>query len=184
MIRQWVKGRNLLASAALAIASARLAAAQDATPLTPSKGDIVPAFETMRVDGKPEKVDFPKGSRTMLLFFTSGCPHCHRMIPEWNRLYEKAPKNLRILGIILDQEPPGFWSTMAVAFPVLRSPGREFLRSLNVNRVPLTLRVADGGRVEDVGLGEACSGGAAGMPGSTCLDGIRLGQLFAPGPAR
>ena len=177
-------GRNLLVAAAVAVAGAALTAAQDAAPLTPSKGDVVPAFETMRVDGKPEKVDFPKGSRTMLLFFTSGCPHCHKMIPEWNRLYEKGPKNLRILGVILDQEPPGFWSTMPVSFPVLRSPGREFLRSLNVNRVPLTLRVANGGQVEDVGLGEVCSGGAAGTPGASCVDAIRLGQLFAPGPGR
>jgi hypothetical protein len=46
-------------SVAVAAAAAVSARAQDA-PLTPSKGDVVPAFETMRVDGKPEKVDFPK----------------------------------------------------------------------------------------------------------------------------
>jgi thiol-disulfide isomerase/thioredoxin len=184
MIRKAISGTNLLATAALAVLGAAAASAQEAAPLTPSKGDVVPAFETMRVDGRPEKVDFPKGSRTVLLFFTSGCPHCHKMIPEWSRIYDKNPKNLRILGIILDQEPPGFWSTMPVSFPVLRSPGREFLRALNVNRVPLTLRVADGGKVEDLGLGEVCTGGAAGVPGASCIDAIRFGQLFAPGPAR
>ena len=78
-------------SVAVAAAAAASARAQDA-PLTPSKGDVVPAFETMRVDGKPEKVDFPKGSRTMLLFFTSGCPHCHKMIPEWNRALREGPE--------------------------------------------------------------------------------------------
>jgi thiol-disulfide isomerase/thioredoxin len=174
--------RAALAAVVLVLAAAVPAAAQEPA-LTPSKGDVVPAFETMRVDGKPEKVDFPRGSRTMLLFFTSGCPHCHKMIPEWNRIYEKGPKNLRMLGVILDQEPPGFWSTMPVSFPVLRSPGREFLRSLNVNRVPLTVRVAEGGKIEDLGLGEVCSGGAAGT-GASCIDAIRLGQLFAPGPGR
>lgn len=179
---RWCRtGTSLLAASALAAAA--LASAQGTAPLTPAKGDVVPAFETMRVDGKPEKVEFPKGSKTVLLFFTSGCPHCHKMIPEWNRVYDKGPKNLRILGVILDQEPPGFWSTMPVSFPVLRSPGREFLRSLNVNRVPLTLRVAEGGKVEDLGLGEVCSGGAAGT-GASCIDAIRLGQLFAPGPGR
>jgi thiol-disulfide isomerase/thioredoxin len=183
MIRVWSPTGRTLLVLAVAAALASSVRAQDAGPLTPSKGDLVPAFETMRVDGKVEKVDFPKGSRTMLLFFTSGCPHCHKMVPEWNRIYEKPPKNLRILGIILDQEPPGFWSTMPVSFPVLRSPGREFLRALNVNRVPLTLRVGEGGRVEDLGLGEVCTGGAAGMSGASCIDPIRLGQLFAPGPA-
>jgi thiol-disulfide isomerase/thioredoxin len=179
------KARVLAVASILAAAFPAPVAAQGASaPLTPSKGEIVPAFETMRVDGRPEKVDFPKGSTTVLLFFTSGCPHCRKMIPEWNRVYEKSPKNLRILGLILDQEPPGFWSTMPVSFPVLRSPGREFMRALNVNRVPLTLRVAEGGRVEDLGLGEVCSGGAAGTPGANCIDAIRLGQLFAPGSGR
>jgi hypothetical protein len=66
----------------------------------------------------------------------------------------------------MDQEPPGFWGTIAVAFPVVRAPGREFLRSLNVNRAPLTLRVGEGGRIEDLALG--------------VTDPIRLGELFAP----
>ena len=153
-----------------------------APPTAPSKGDVVPVFETLGVDGKPAKVDFPKGSKTVLLFFLSGCPNCHKMIPEWNRAYERRPKDLTIVGVIMDPEqaPPAFWTTMAIGFPVLRSPGREFLRTLNVNRAPLTLRVGEGGKIEDVGLGEVCSGGAAGVPGATCVDAIHLGQLFAP----
>jgi hypothetical protein len=66
----------------------------------------------------------------------------------------------------MDQEPPGFWSTISITFPVLRSPGSAFLRGLNVNRAPLTLRVGEGGRVEDLALG--------------VVDPIRLGELFAP----
>jgi peroxiredoxin len=162
---------------------ATLAAAQSAQPpLAPSKGDIVPAFETLGVDGKPAKVDFPKGSKTVLLFFLSGCPHCHRMIPEWNKAFERQPKGLKIVGVIMDpdQAPASFWQEHPIAFPVLRSPGREFLKNLNVNRAPLTLRVGEGGKVEDVGLGEAC--GAGSTPGS-CIDGIQLGALFAPASA-
>ena len=70
------------------------------------------------------------------------------MIPEWNRAYERRSKGLKIVGVIIDPEqvPPAFWSTMAISFPVLRSPGHEFLRTLNVNRAPLTLRVGEGGR--------------------------------------
>jgi hypothetical protein len=120
----------------------------------------------MGIDGKPWKVDFPRGSTTVLLFFLSSCPSCHKMIPEWNRAYERRPKDLKVLGVLMDQEPPGFWSTIAIAFPVLRTPGREFLRSLNVHRAPLMLRVGDGGRIDDVVLG--------------VTDPIRLGEIFAP----
>jgi hypothetical protein len=143
------------------------AAAPAATPpSSPAKGEVVRAFETTTIDGQPQKVAFPKGSKTVLLFFSSGCPVCHRMIPEWNRAYERRPKQLRVLGVLMDQEPPGFWSAFSIRFQVLRAPGHEFLRALHVNRVPLTLRVGEGGTVEDLGLG--------------VIDPIRLGELFRP----
>jgi hypothetical protein len=56
--------------------------------------------------------------------------------------------------------------TSRLTFPVVRAPGQQFLRGLNVNRAPVTLRVAEGGRVEDVALG--------------VIDPIRLGEMFAP----
>ena len=152
--------------AALLAASAAVAQTA-APPAAPTKGDVVPVFETLAIDGKAWKLDFPKGSKTVLLFFLSSCPSCHKMIPEWNRAYERRPKNLEVVGVLMDQEPPGFWGTIAIAFPVVRAPGREFLRSLNVNRAPLTLRVGEGGRIEDLALG--------------VVDPIRLGELFAPG---
>ena len=160
--------RGALLASALTLLAASLARAQTAPPppAAPEKGDLVPAFETLAVDGKPSKLDFPKGSKTVLLFFLSSCPVCHKMIPEWNRAYERRPKGLTVLGVIMDQEPPGFWSTMPVEFPVVRAPGREFLRQLNVNRAPLALRVAEGGRIEDL------------APGETDL--IRLGEIFKP----
>ena len=156
-----------LAATATALLAASAALAQTAAPpAAPSKGDVVPAFETLDVDGKPWRLDFPKGSKTVLLFFLSSCPSCHKMIPDWNRAYERRPKDLKVVGVLMDQEPPGFFGTTSIAFPVLRSPGREFLRSLNVNRAPCTLRVGEGGRIEDVALG--------------VTDPIRLGELFKP----
>jgi thiol-disulfide isomerase/thioredoxin len=102
----------------------------------------------------------------MLLFFSSGCPSCRRMTPEWNRVYEKRPKGLNILAVIVDKEPPGFFMATPISFPVLRVPAGDFLSKNRVNRVPLTLRIAPGGRIEDLGLG--------------MLDPIRLGELFRP----
>lgn len=150
----------------LVLTSTRVFAQAAAPPNSPAKGDVVPAFETLGIDGKPAKLDFPKGSTTVVLFFLSGCPTCHKMIPEWNRAFERRAKDLKVVGVIMDQEPPGFWGTMAISFPVIRSPGRAFLSGLNVNRAPLTLRVGAGGRIDDLALG--------------LVDPIRLGELFAP----
>jgi len=161
---------TLLAAALLAAsgAAAQAPAPPATPPVSPSKGDLVPAFETLGVDGKAARIDFPKGSKTVLLFFLSGCPSCHKMIPEWNRAFERRPKDLKVVGVIMDPEqaPPSFWTTTSITFPVLRSPGHTFLRGLNVNRAPLTLRVGEGGRIDDLALG--------------VVDPIRLGELFAP----
>ncbi len=154
------------AASTFALLALAVAVAAQAPPPAPSKGDVVPAFETTGIDGQPRKVEFPKGSETVLLFFLSGCPSCHKMIPEWNRAYQRRPKGLDVVGVIMDQEPPGFWAARSIAFPVVRAPGRQFLRSLNVNRAPLTLRVTEGGAIEDLALG--------------VTDPIRLGELFKP----
>ncbi len=166
MMLAHTRPRAVLLAAGLTLAAVEAGAQAAAPALTPSKGDVVPAFETLGIDGKPAKLEFAKGSKTVLLFFLSGCPTCHKMIPEWNRAYERRDKNLKVVGVIMDQEPPGFWGTMPISFPVVRSPGRTFLTSLNVNRAPLTLRVGSGGQVDDLALG--------------IVDPIRLGELFAP----
>ena len=66
----------------------------------------------------------------------------------------------------MDQEPPNFFQTTPIAFPVVRSPGKEFLLKLKVSRAPLMLRVGPGGKVEDVSMGYT--------------DPIRVGEVFRP----
>ncbi len=133
----------------------------------PSVGDSIPEFEaSAAIDGQTRRIAFPKGSSTVLLFFLSGCPTCHKMLPEWNRAYERRPAGLRVVGVLMDQEPPGFFASTPIAFPVVRAPGRQWLQSLKVNRAPLTVRVAPGGKIADLQLG--------------LVDPIRLGELFRP----
>ena len=133
---------------------------------SPLPGEIVPQFDAVALAGKVEHVDFPKGTTTVLLFFLSSCPHCHQMIPRWNQAFEMKPKGLRVYGIILDQEPPGFFTAMPVSFPVLRTPGRDFTTSIKVLRTPTALRVGAGGKIEDVQVG--------------VVDPIKLGEVFRP----
>jgi peroxiredoxin len=135
-------------------------------PPAPSVGAVIPEFDTADIQGKVQRVSFPKGSSTILLFFLSGCPSCHKMIPEWNRMFQRKAPRLKVLGVLMDQEPPGFFSSMAISFPVVRAPGRQALQAWQVNRAPLTLRVGEGGKIEEVGLG--------------VLDPIRLGEIFRP----
>lgn len=138
---------------------------------TPAPGDVFPELESRSLDGTPQKISFGKSGDakapdTVLLFFLSGCPTCHKMIPEWNRAYERRAGKLRVIGLLMDQEPPGFFQAMPIAFPVSRAPGRSVLQSLKIERAPLTVRIGAGGKVKDVALG--------------LVDPIRLGEIFRP----
>jgi thiol-disulfide isomerase/thioredoxin len=139
-------------------------------PATPDtflqKGEVVPPFRASGIDGQSREFDYPKGKATVLLFFLSSCPTCHKMLPEWNRAYERRPEGLNVVGVLLDREPPGFFATTPVLFPVVRSPGKEILGSYKVSKVPLTLRVGPGGKVEDIAV--------------SIVDPIRLGEIFRP----
>ncbi len=161
---------GLSAAAAAPAPSATTAAAPKATPApTPisiQAGEQVVPFELVGIDGVLHRVDFPKGQVTVLLFFNSGCPHCHRMIPVWNEAFQRRPRNLAVIGIVTDPAPLEFFQEMTILFPVLRSPGREFTDRLKVPTVPYTIRVRPGGTIDDVAAGE--------------LDPIRIGQLFRP----
>jgi len=135
-------------------------------PVVLKPGEMVSPFDAEGLDGVTRRIVFPKKTVTILLFFSSGCPHCHKMIPIWNKWFDMKPSNLAVVGIIIDKEPQGFFERMPIHFPVLRSPGSSLLETFKVARIPLTLRIEPGGKVEEVGLGE--------------LDPIRLGQIFRP----
>jgi len=135
-----------------------------AMPLAP--GAVVRPFEARDTDGHDVRVGFLPGTATVLLFFLSGCSDCHDMLPEWNYAYDRRAANVRVLGVILDQEPPGFWKVMRLRFPVVRASSVSALRDLHPTRVPLTMRLRAGGTIEDLVVGLASR--------------ARLGSLFAP----
>ena len=147
------------------VAAAGAESPSAAPPQSPAVGDKFPAFDAEGLDGVAKHIDDRKASTTVFLFFLSGCPVCHKMIPEWNRAYERRANGVQVIGVLMDKEPPGFFMAMPISFPVVRSPGLDFLRGRNVNRAPLTLRVV-AGVVKDVGLGQ--------------IDAIRLGEIFRP----
>jgi peroxiredoxin len=149
---------------AMALAAAGPGYADDAAPVAP--GYVVQGFTAQAVDGTMRQVAYPKGSATVLLFFLSSCPTCHKMLPEWNRAYQRRAKNVNVVGVLLDRAPAGFFEAYPVAFPVVQAPGRDFLAAYKVSRTPTTMRVAAGGKVENHGVG--------------ILDPITLGEYFRP----
>jgi thiol-disulfide isomerase/thioredoxin len=137
-----------------------------ASPTLLAPGDVVQPFEAARLDGTLQRVEYPKGKNTVILFFLSSCPTCHRMIPLWNEFYRRKAKDLQVVGVMLDREPPGFFTAMPVAFPIVRSPGPALHQMFKLRHVPLMVRVGAGGRVDAVSEG--------------ITDQIKLGEIFRP----
>lgn len=163
---------RVLIAAAVLLAVPLPAGAQAPAAPAPSRppslaaGDVVSGFEAVGVDGITHRVDFPKGRNTVLLFFLSSCPVCHKMLPLWSEYYQRKAKDLTVVAVMLDREPPGFFNAMPVAFPVLRSPGASLNQAFKVHHVPMTIRIGPGGKVEDVVEG--------------LVDPIKLGEIFRP----
>jgi len=163
------RGRTLAGAVVvwtLLVPAARSADQDAALPPQPVVGDVVAPFDAQAVSGGSTHIAYSNDSVTVLLFFLSSCPTCHKMIPEWNAVYPRRPKNVRIIGVLMDQEPPGFFGAVPVAFPVVRAPSRDWLKLNKVNRAPTMIRIGPGGKVQDVTVG--------------WVDRLRLGEMFRP----
>jgi hypothetical protein len=163
--------RRALAWVAVAAAAAGSSWAETPPPSSPppvtlARGDVVQPFDAEALDGTVKHVHFPKGTTTLLLFFLSSCPTCHRMIPEWNRAYQRRPPTLQVVGVMMDHEPPGFFLATPISFPVFRALGDTLRAAFKMERVPMAVRVGPGGKVQDVAMG--------------LVDPIRVGELFRP----
>jgi thiol-disulfide isomerase/thioredoxin len=155
--------------ALLGAQAAPTTAPADRTPIM-TKGDVLDPIQTRGLNDIEYWVEFPKkGPTTVVLFFLSTCPHCQAMLPYWNEAFEKKPKDLKVVGVMLDEGSPGFFALYKISFPVLKGvEPRPLSRRLKLSRVPLTARVQPGGLVEDVMFGEP--------------DPARIQQIFrAPG---
>ncbi len=122
----------------------------------PKLGSYMPALDTTGLNNVDYHIDFPvKGPTTLLFFFSPGCPHCKAMIPEWNKAFASKPEGLKVLGVAMEKPPEGFFAAVPVSFPVvIARQARQMSRDINLQHVPLAVRVAPGGQVEDVAGGE------------------------------
>ncbi len=152
--------RTAAALLALGLVAGSTAGAQNPTPtptprmgLTP--GTPAPDFRVQSLVGTLAPLQYADGAPTVLLFFLSSCPHCKHLIPLWNRAYEKRGSGVKVVGVMLDREPPGFFQLVPISFPVVHGADpREIGRLFRIAMVPMTVRVGPNRVIESVDVGD------------------------------
>jgi thiol-disulfide isomerase/thioredoxin len=119
-------------------------------------GSPAPDFAVQGLaSAKAAPLEYATGAPTVLLFFLSSCPHCKQLIPHWNKAYEKRGAGVKVVGVMLDREPPGFFQMVSIAFPVVHAVDpRGVGRSFRISQVPMTVRVDARRAIEAVEVGE------------------------------
>ena len=120
------------------------------------KGDEVASFAVAGADGRADTVIFDgSGPRTLVLVFTSTCPHCERTLPVWREVLASSRPGLRVVGLQLDASTEGGASlaTPGLPFPVYApgTPDPDFLR--RIPGVPTALLLRPDGTVEKAWYG-------------------------------
>ena len=120
-------------------------------------GDEVPPFVAENLKGGTEAIDYPAdGQKTFLFVLSPNCGSCLKMVPKWNRIVREIGDRARIFGLVVGsyQSEQKLLEQKELEFPALRFPNEELLRRYKLNKVPQTILVAPGGRVEKNVQGE------------------------------
>lgn len=120
-------------------------------------GADAPAFEGEYISGGKESFNYPEdGGKTLLFVFSSSCGTCARTIPTWNQLAARIEHPARVFGFVIGsyQDERRLLAKENLDFPLLRFPNRDVVERYRISKVPQTLLIAPGGKVETVILGE------------------------------
>lgn len=119
-------------------------------------GDIVPAFKTTDLQGRPAEVTYDGTKKSLLFIFSPGCGSCEHGLPLWNSLAPiAASKKFAVRGISIDalEHSKKLLADKEVSFEVLIMPDMTTRRAYRVISIPEVMIVSEHGAVEWVHYG-------------------------------
>lgn len=132
--------------------------------LTPSEyfphlkpGEKVPAFDADRFGGGKERLDYPStGGKTLVFVMSLTCGSCLKTMPHWNRIASETRGQTRTVGVVIGkyENEDELLKEKELGFPVYRFPDEKMQLVYKVSRVPQTLLIGPGGKVEQAIVGE------------------------------
>ena len=114
-------------------------------------GDIIPAFKTVDLAGKPAEITFDGSKKSLLYVFSTSCGACAEQVPNWNRLAVTARANgylVKGISIGSAEQTREFFEDKEVQFDVLMMPNKSILRTFRLASPPEALLVSGQGTVD------------------------------------
>ncbi len=137
-------------------------------------GEIAQAFEGEYIAGGVESISYPDdGGMTLLFVLSPSCGTCAKTIPLWNQLAAQIEPPARVFGFVMGtyQGEKRLLEEKRLDVPLLRFPSPIVVKQYKITRVPQTILVRPGGKVETAILGELDSSQVRGL-----LERLRVGS--------
>ena len=127
-------------------------------------GKVVPNFTAVDVTGQKQAPSYYKGFKNLIIVFWSpGCPHCRRELPQISNYYNKfgGRQNVQVLAISLrgnantKSQAMDFFKQFSIKYPLIVDDEGKIDPIFNINSVPTVFLVDKKGIIRDVYIGEA-----------------------------
>jgi hypothetical protein len=115
-------------------------------------GEQVTEFVAENLEGGTRPIGYPAdGKKTILAIVSVTCDMCAENVPMWNRMARELGDRANMYAIVLGdyQQKKGLLREEKLEFPAVRFPNRETAEEYKAFKVPQTIVVGPGGRVED-----------------------------------
>ncbi len=120
-----------------------------------SKGQPAPNFKLKGLDGKTYQLSDYKGKKPVLIsFWAVWCPPCQRELPELQKLWTKAGKDVQFLGINVDGEGnvPANVKSNRLTFPIMIDKA-DVSRNYGIRYLPTVVLIDKKGIVRSINVG-------------------------------
>lgn len=91
-------------------------------------GEVIPAFTVTTMDGATVSTATLLGKPSVIVFFDTTCPDCHRQLPEIEEVWRELEGSINAIAIAREQgsDPVrDYWSGNGLTMPVAAPGNRE-----------------------------------------------------------
>ncbi|WP_425412174.1 peroxiredoxin family protein [Neobacillus massiliamazoniensis] len=114
-------------------------------------GAKAPDFELKTLTGETVKLSSLKGKKVMLNFWATWCPPCKAEMPEMEKFYQSAGKDIVILAVNIDpqNDVKGFADKNGITFPILLDEKDHVNQVYQILSIPTTYFIDSNGTIQN-----------------------------------